>query len=133
MLSDNFQYKLKSLDSQRLKHSISLLGLKRAEAQQVASRLRRTFPELKKQLLENAKQDGLTTAKSDRKAFTSAAYEKLVAKRVEIIYQASKLKVMWETSLMLYKARISINSYNRAVEFASTPKRRQHQENQPKR
>jgi hypothetical protein len=110
----------KSFD--HLSHQITAWSRKAVEAEQVARRLKQLLPQRLKLIHGRLrKQFGYT--KALRQALVDQSYRIYIEELVEIRHEALHAKIRRETHLMLYNARQSMQSFQKAKREAQQTNR----------
>ncbi len=98
---------------ERLSNLIAHLGRKSIEANQIARRLRHLLPERLRDIHRDLK-SRFGYSKALRLALVDRRYEKHIEELVDIRHAALDAKIRREAHLMLFKARQSLQSFERA-------------------
>jgi len=101
-----------SIHNETLVRLISKFGNTAQEARQVAKRITALLPvrlgELKKEHCRSH-----NAMRAERMALADTRYENFINETSDVAFQATHARIQYETHAMLFKARQSINAFNR--------------------
>ena len=102
------------MEKERLIRIISNKGHLAVDLRQLDKRLRTLLPARLDTIKKRYQESGRTSKKAELMALTDAEYLSHLDEMIRIAASARENRVQYETYLMLYKARQSLNSFNKA-------------------